>query len=77
MTADLSEFEALSIPTRAECSVKKIVDQLAGQELVDLKGALDAPHVSHAAISRWLKNRGHHISQQTIGRHRHGGCSCA
>ena len=77
MTADLTEFEALSAPRRTECTVKKLLADLDGQELADFKAALDAPHITHAAISQWLKNRGHQLSGHTVGRHRKGACSCA
>ena len=74
---DLSEFEVLSQPRRAQCSIAVAFQTLDDpEEQEKLGAALAAPGITHAAINRWLQARGIKIAEQTIGRHRDGRCSC-
>lgn len=90
MTPDLSEFESLNSRIgRNRCTVRTAADRLSDSErdtysesdCENYLASLARPwegegKVEHAAISRWLRKRGVNISQQTIGRHRLGGCGC-
>lgn len=74
--SDLSAYEAASQPRRMQCTVKTILESLKGKALVDLKGALAAPHVTHQGISVVLGQLGHKVDAQTVSRHRRNLCGC-
>ena len=68
--------EANRRPNRERCSVAKLLDQLDPERSGYLRDALAAPHIMHSTITRVLKEWGHPVAPQTVGRHRTGTCSC-
>lgn len=62
---------------RMRCSIGMLIDALPTDEAKALIDALsDADKVRPAGLARVLKSYGHHISEQTIRRHRRRECRC-
>lgn len=75
---DLSEFFRLAKPKRPPCAIGFVLDQLGEPEAGQLKAAceVDAGIINAGAIVKWLRIRGHEISQQRVVNHRRGTCTC-
>ena len=56
------------------CTVCKLMANLDPADRKVLAEALADPSYTHAGISRALKAEGHHISSETVSRHRKGDC---
>lgn len=61
---------------RPECTIKALLLSLPDKERDALLAAMNNPAKSHTFISRVLRDEGHNISSNTVGRHRRGDCSC-
>lgn len=76
MALSLGAFTAASQPCRPECPVVRITKALGPKDRSVLAAALEDASVTHAAIAKVLTDNGHKISQDAVGRHRRGDCSC-
>ena len=74
---DLSEFEELSARKGPQCVTCQAIASLPDDERAKAQAAMAAPHITAAAISRWLKQHGHQIAQNSVQRHRRGECKGA
>ena len=74
----LDEVAAFNGGISTTCSVSTVRVLLDKDDAATLDAALAAPlkEIQHKAIHRWLKSKGHQVSDTTIGTHRKGGCSC-
>ena len=77
-TPDLSEFEALSKAHPARCKMARILDELSDEDRQKCQAALDAEHISHNAVVKWLRlaPRDHRIHDGAVKKHRIGDCCC-
>lgn len=77
-TADLSEFDALTPSKRKPCPLGAALEELDGQQAVNLLAALDAGNerVPARTIIKWGAARGFVFKQNHVCRHRAGTCSC-
>lgn len=75
---DLSEFYRLAQPKKPPCQVAFVADQLPKEDAAALLAACDTDKgiINAGAIEKWLKLRGHDVSQQRIVNHRLGKCTC-
>ena len=64
------------------CAVPGTLAQLSESERAAVSSGLDIAfhktdrHVTYRSISRFLRSLGYDISDQTLGRHRRGDCTC-
>lgn len=64
-------------PTKGPlCSVARLLSTLSEDDAATLRGALSDPRVKTSTIQRALRRNGDTLAEQTIGRHRRGGCAC-
>lgn len=72
--------EKLNTPTRRQpgtpCSVAELLAKLNNDDRAALHAALDSRQ-SSSEIYWALRDEGHTVGKQTIGRHRRGDCRCA
>ena len=73
---DLAEFEAFLPAKGPRCGLDTVLATLGKDDAAKLRAALDAPHITHAAISKWLKQHGQNVAAETVGRHRRKDCAC-
>lgn len=64
---------------RTPCSVGALLADLEPNEAQALKKMLDAPWRvwPHLAIETAIREEGHAVGNQQVGKHRRGQCSCA
>lgn len=72
----LEAIEDARVKHGPRCAVGLLLATLPKPEAADLQTCLDDQRYQHAQIARGLHHIGHKIDQGTIGRHRHGECSC-
>lgn len=72
---DLSNESNFPSPTRALCSVCKLLKDLPEKEGKALQQRFNEKNISHTSLAIVLKNNGIIISDSVIGRHRRGICS--
>lgn len=71
----LDDLIAASGPATRECSVGWVLLQLDKATAVKVRAALANGAATNRALSDWFKGRGFEISQNTVSRHRNGGCT--
>ena len=76
MALSLDDFTSASRPSRANCSVRQILEALDAADAGVVEAALADDTVAHVAIAKVLSANGHAVAQGTVGRHRSGACSC-
>lgn len=72
---DLSNDAAFGKAQSLFCGVCVLLKELSDKEAQLLQKRLDDDKISHTSISKVLKNNGHPISDNVIGRHRRKVCS--
>ena len=75
----MSLADALATASRTSarpCKIRTILEGLDDGDRKALQKALDDPGIPHSVIRRALIAESHSIGDNTIGHHRHGGCSC-
>lgn len=73
----LDRFQASSGNHRGPaCTVKRVAANLDPDEAADFEAAIASRDVTASAIARVMREDGHSISDQAIGRHRRGECAC-
>ena len=75
-TPDLSEFEALSRREPKQCVIGRRMESLKAGDQDKLQAALEAEHISHNAISKWLSAKGCSAGDSAIKKHRRQECCC-
>lgn len=75
---DLSEFYKLSRPKKPPCQLGFVLSKLPEHEADQLRAALatDVGIITAAAVTEWLKARGHDVNFARVTNHRKGLCSC-
>lgn len=68
--------EAAGTQRGPRCTVAVVLAKLDGSDRTDLEHALENRDVTASAIFRVLREDGHNIGDQAIGRHRRGECAC-
>lgn len=63
-------------PKRLACSIAVVLGSLADDEAAALTAALADEDITHAAISKVLRDNGHDIAAVTVSRHRRRECRC-
>jgi glutamine synthetase len=59
------------------CSVAAALEELGPEDSADLRKALDDPSIFGTVIAKVLEDRGLHVPENTVQRHRRGACVCA
>ena len=59
------------------CSVAAALEELDPEDAADLRRALDDPTIFGTVIAKVLEERGIHVPENTVQRHRRGACVCA
>ena len=74
----LDEMKKESNPRHQGCVVASIVKTLKGQDLDDLLAAIGDSTITHVAIAKVLRNRGHDVDKagKQVARHRRRECQC-
>lgn len=71
---DVSEFEALC-KTVSKCKLGSTLDELEAEDQVKCLAALEMAF-TNPVIAKWLKTKGHRVSEDVVRRHRTGRCCC-
>ena len=72
----LDDIEA-AVPHRGPgCSVRLILATLTPEDALGLRTAIANRAIYGSTIAAVLRAKGHHMSTETINRHRSGRCSC-
>lgn len=58
------------------CGIAKLYETLEKADAEDLRAAIADPMVKGTAIAKALKNRGFHITDSVVTRHRRKECIC-
>lgn len=59
------------------CSVAAALEELGPDDAADLRKALDDTSIFGTVIAKVLEDRGLHVPENTVQRHRRGACVCA
>ncbi len=74
-TPDLSEFEAYVKQQGPSCTFSRKTSGLGPVDQAKLAAALESEY-GHRVISRWLKDKGVHLTEHVVARHRLRECKC-
>ena len=74
----LDDIEAERTLKGPRCSIAVLLERLAPDDAEGLRAKLAEPPevITHAAIGRVLRKRGHWMQDSTISRHRRRQCGC-
>lgn len=73
----LADIQKESEGNPRQCSIADLLDALGEKDAMDLLRALEDPSITHTAITRVLRARGHNVHDKRIAAHRRGICACA